>query len=380
MSVCAAVALAVVAVAEGAPHRWGTFALLAGMVLAADRLELYAGRFYDMRIATMPMVAAALLLPPLLVLLCGLVFAAHRLDERLLWRQRIFNGANHALSGFAAWAAASTVLVSSHPSDTRLAVAGVAATAVYVVCAWGLLVAILHLTRDLARSDLEQQLPALLAAEAGLGALGIVVAGLWHDHPVLVPFAILPLVLIWTSLKVSELRLEARIDVKTGLYNARHLRELLFAELERASRYARPLSLLVADLDFLRTINNTYGHLAGDAVLEGIGDVLRRELRATDLAARFGGEEFVIVLPETPPARALQVAERVRRAVEEEPFECGHGVGIVHVTISIGAAAFPTDAADAESLLEAADEAVYTAKRRGRNRVVTASDEYALAL
>jgi two-component system cell cycle response regulator len=115
-------------------------------------------------------------------------------------------------------------------------------------------------------------------------------------------------------------------------------------------------------------------------VLEGIGDVLRRELRATDLAARFGGEEFVIVLPETPPARALQVAERVRRAVEEEPFECGHGVGIVHVTISIGAAAFPTDAADAESLLEAADEAVYTAKRRGRNRVVTASDEYALAL
>jgi diguanylate cyclase (GGDEF)-like protein len=184
----------------------------------------------------------------------------------------------------------------------------------------------------------------------------------------------MPLVLIWTSLKVSELRQEANVDVKTGLFNARHLREALAAELDRASRYERPLSLFVADLDFLREVNNTYGHLAGDAVLAGIGDVLRKELRSTDIPARFGGEEFVVVLPETPPARAVQLADRIRRAVEERVFEGGRGVGPIRVTISIGVAAFPLDASTDEELLDVADVAVYEAKATGRNRVVAAPE------
>jgi diguanylate cyclase (GGDEF)-like protein len=372
---CVGIALTASLSVGGVPQDWGTFALLVGFVLAADRLELYAGRFYDMRIATMPMVAAALLLPPALVLFCGLAFAGHRLGSHLLWRQRLFNGCNHALSGLAAWGAGRVVLDGHALTGARLAVAGIATTVVYILAAWGLLIVILHLTRDLAASDLQQQLPALLAAEFGLGALGIVVAGLWESERVLVPFAILPLVLIWTSLKVSELRLEASVDAKTGLYNARHLREQLAAEIERAARYDRPLSLFVADLDFLREVNNTHGHLAGDAVLEGIGDVLRAELRVTDLAARFGGEEFVILLPETPVSRALQVAERVREAVERRDFECGRGLGSVNITISIGVAAFPADATTAEDLLDAADAAVYAAKARGRNRVEAAAEQ-----
>jgi diguanylate cyclase (GGDEF)-like protein len=376
---CVGIALTASFSAEGVPKDWGTFALLVGFVLAADRLELYAGRFYDMRIATMPMVAAALLLPPTLVLFCGLAFAGHRLGSHLLWRQRLFNGCNHALSGLGAWAVGRALLAGHELAGTRLAVAGIATTVVYILAAWGFLIVILHLSRDLAASDLQQQLPALLAAEFGLGALGIVVAGLWESERVLVPFAILPLVLIWTSLKVSELRLEASVDAKTGLYNARHLREQLTAEIERAGRYDRPLSLFVADLDFLREVNNKYGHLAGDAVLEGIGDVLRAELRATDVAARFGGEEFVILLPETPVARAIQVAERVREAVERRDFECGRGLGSVNVTISIGVAAFPADASTAEDLLDAADAAVYAAKARGRNRVEAAAEQ-ALAI
>jgi diguanylate cyclase (GGDEF)-like protein len=369
----AAAGLFVLAAALGGFSSWITFAFLVVFVVAADRLELYAGRFYDMRIATMPMVAAALLLPAPLAMLCGVAFAVHRWDAQLLLRQRIFNGANHALGGLAAWSVVRAIGPDAAAvGGTRLAVAGVAATTVYVLCTWGLLVAILHLTRDLAFPEMRQQLPAMLAAEAGLGALGIAVAGLWRADAVLVPFAILPLVLIWTSLKVSELRLEANVDAKTGLFNARHLREALAGEIDRATRYQRPLSLLVLDLDFLREVNNTYGHLAGDAVLAGIGDVLREQLRSTDLAARFGGEEFVVLLPETPPARAAQLAERIRAAVADRPFECGRGIGAVNVTVSIGVASFPSDARGGEDLLDAADAAVYEAKARGRNRVETA--------
>jgi diguanylate cyclase (GGDEF)-like protein len=353
---------------------FGTFALLLVFVVAADRIELYTGRSHDLRVATMPMIAAALLLPAPLVMLCGLGFATHRWGKPLQWRQRVFNGCNHALGGLAAWAVVAALPLHDERMGAALAAAGVCASLVYAACTWALLISVLHLTHDLSRAEMREELPAVLSAEIGLGALGIVVAALWRSDAVLVPFAILPLVLIWTSLKVSELRKEATVDVKTGLANARHLREALASELERAARYERPLSVLVADLDFLRDVNNTHGHLAGDAVLAGIGEVLRKELRATDIPARFGGEEFVVVLPETSPARALQLAERVRGAVEEREFESGRAAEPVRVTISIGVAAFPADARTEEALLRAADAAVYDAKARGRNRVVAAAD------
>ena len=353
---------------------WWTFGIIVAMVLAADRLELFVGRFYDMRIATMPMVAAVLLLPASLVMLCGFAFASQRFGAQLLMRQRIFNGCNHALCAVAAWALV-WALGGPDGSDLHLVGVGAAATAVYVLSTWGLLIAILHLTRDLAIADMRRQLPALLAAEAGLGGLGIVIAGLWHDRPVLVPLTVLPLVLIWTALRIGELRQEASVDAKTGLYNARHLRSALDAEIDRAIRYQRPLTLLVADLDFLRKVNNTYGHLAGDAVLAGIGEVLNEQLRTTDLAARFGGEEFVVVLPETPPSRGVQVAERIRRAVAEHAFERGRGLDPIYVTVSIGLASFPADATTADELLNAADEAVYKAKAEGRNCVIVATDQ-----
>jgi diguanylate cyclase (GGDEF)-like protein len=351
---------------------WVSFLVLLLLVVLTDRIELYAGRSHDLRVATMPMIAAALLLPPAFVMICGFAFSVHSWGAPLMWRQRIFNGCNHALSGLAGWGVVH-VLPFQHQTGFGLAAAGTAATVVYALATWGLLVSILHLTRDLSLAEMRTELPAVLSAEGGLGALGIVIAGLWRADPVLVPVAILPLILIWTSLKVTELRQEASVDSKTSLFNARKLRESLAAELERAARYERPLSVLVADLDFLREINNKHGHLAGDNVIAGIGDVLRKTLRSTDIASRFGGEEFVVVLPETPPERALQLADRVRRAVAEQPFDTGRDGEAVHVTISIGVAAFPTDATTDEELLEAADAAVYDAKARGRNRVSTAA-------
>ena len=115
--------------------------------------------------------------------------------------------------------------------------------------------------------------------------------------------------------------MEARVDPKTGLFNARHFAAALADELTRAQRFERPLSLMMADLDLLRDINNNFGHLAGDAVLRGIADVFREELRHYDIPARFGGEEFSILLPETTPEQALEIAERIRRALAAARFE-----------------------------------------------------------
>ena len=135
------------------------------------------------------------------------------------------------------------------------------------------------------------------------------------------------------------------------------------------------MSLIMADLDLLREINNTYGHLAGDAVLKGIAEVFRAELRHYDVPARFGGEEFSILLPETPPEQALEIAERIRRAVAERLFDVETSSEPIRATVSIGVAGYPKDAQDPNALIHQADLAVYRAKLQGRNRVLGASSE-----
>src|SRR5438046_7747278 len=131
----------------------------------------------------------------------------------------------------------------------------------------------------------------------------------------------------------------------------------------------------MADLDLLREINNNYGHLAGDAVLKGIADVFRQQLRHYDIPARFGGEEFSILLPETPPEQAMEIAERIRRAVAEREFEVETAAEPIRATVSLGVAGFPKDGLDANELIHQADLAVYRGKLQGRNRVVGASTE-----
>jgi diguanylate cyclase (GGDEF)-like protein/putative nucleotidyltransferase with HDIG domain len=150
-------------------------------------------------------------------------------------------------------------------------------------------------------------------------------------------------------------------------------------ELGRAQRFQRPLSLIMADLDLLRDINNTYGHLAGDAVLRGISEVFRQQLRHYDVPARFGGEEFSILLPETPPDQAYEIADRIRRAVAARLFEVETSSEPIRATISMGVAGFPRDGNDMNELVHQADLAVYRAKLQGRNRVLDASDEPLLA-
>src|SRR5690606_28673654 len=176
----------------------------------------------------------------------------------------------------------------------------------------------------------------------------------------------------------DALREQSIRDPLTGLYNRRYLEESLKRELLRAVRMTRRrsgLAVLMIDVDHFKRFNDEHGHEAGDLVLGSIGSRLRRVVRASDIASRFGGEEFVVVLPEVTPARALARAEQIRVAVEAKRLvHCG--APLPPVTVSIGVAMYPQHGDSVEALLRAADLALYGAKRDGRNQVrcVTAEE------
>ncbi len=157
-------------------------------------------------------------------------------------------------------------------------------------------------------------------------------------------------------------------DGLTGLFNYRHFNEILNRETEEARRHGRPLSLIMADLDYFKDYNDAYGHQTGDRLLQMIADVLRAAVREIDYVARYGGEEFAVILPDSDREGALRVAERIRSQLHQ--WQVPHAsspLGVV--TLSLGVASLPADAESADRLLTRADAALYDAKHRGRNRV-----------
>ncbi|MCR4391725.1 MAG: GGDEF domain-containing protein, partial [Candidatus Acetothermia bacterium] len=161
----------------------------------------------------------------------------------------------------------------------------------------------------------------------------------------------------------AELREQAIRDPLTGLYNRRFLSEVLAQELERARRYGRPLALVMGDVDSFKAINDRYGHVAGDQALQRVARVLQSTVRASDYVVRYGGEEFVVVLPETDEAGAEEAMARITQALVEMPEE-------PRATLSLGAAVWhpgEAPAASVEDLLRRADEMLYTMKRRHRD-------------
>jgi diguanylate cyclase (GGDEF)-like protein/putative nucleotidyltransferase with HDIG domain len=359
-------------------NHWVAFFILGSAAATAQLFRVQTPRDQAYHTAIVFVIAAAFLLPPELVALMGIVqHIPEWLKIRYRWYLQTFNICNYVLASMAVWFLAHHIMGWNAISDRtlRVAVAGLVCSVVFVTINHTVLAGMLHFARG--HTLRETGLFGLehFSTDLVLAALGVAVFAFWEWNPWLIPFAVAPLVLVHRSLAVPQLQAEARIDPKTGLFNARHFAAALSEEIGRAQRFERPMSLMMADLDLLRDINNSYGHLAGDAVLRGIADVFRAQLRHYDVPARFGGEEFSILLPETPPEQAMEIAERIRRAVAQRTFEVETSSEPIRATVSIGVAGYPKDGTDANELIHQADLAVYRAKLQGRNRVLSASSE-----
>ena len=373
-AVAAAAVLGTVLLALGAERghgNWITFGVLAAGAAFAQLFAVRTTHDQVYHTTIVFIVAAALLLPPeLIAAVCIVQHLPEWIKERYPWYIQGFNIANYVAGAVAASAAAGVVLRSETvTASPRGLTAGVVAAVVFVTLNHALLAVMLRLARGHRIRETGLFSVPAVATDFVLAALGMGFAAWWEYNPWFLPLAIAPLALVQRSLSVPRLEAEARLDAKTGLYNARHLEIVLREELERAKRFKRPLALILADLDLLRDVNNTHGHLAGDVVLRGVADVFREELRAYDIAARFGGEEFAIVLPETSLERAGEIADQIRRAVSETRFEAPGSGKPIRATLSIGVAAFPETASTADTLLHEADIALYTSKSNGRNLV-----------
>jgi diguanylate cyclase (GGDEF)-like protein len=176
------------------------------------------------------------------------------------------------------------------------------------------------------------------------------------------------------ALKLGEtleaLRQHATRDQLTGLLNRREFDRIMAEEAERSRRFGHPLALVMVDIDHFKAVNDTHGHLAGDAVLREVAKTLTAQLRTVDRVARIGGEEFALVLVQTGRSAATEVAQRVVKAVAASPVMIESGVSL-RLTISAGLAVLPEDVSWLELLIGAADRSLYAAKRGGRNRVMT---------
>ena len=226
-------------------------------------------------------------------------------------------------------------------------------------------------------ADQELSREALQAdfAEFDLGVLITVVVAV---NPVLAVFAVPSVLLARRFIMHAQLLAQSRIDTKTGLLNASTWEREATVEIARAVRTGSPLALALVDIDHFKTVNDTYGHLVGDKALRAVTDALRGKLRNYDLAGRFGGEEFVILLPQTHEYDALGVAERLRAhiAAMAIPVDDSDPAGrSVTLTISVGVAALDGERRELTDMLAAADSALYYAKETGRNKthVITAT-------
>jgi diguanylate cyclase (GGDEF)-like protein len=204
---------------------------------------------------------------------------------------------------------------------------------------------VLNLTRPLANAFSQQEI-RLAEAVSAQAALSIANARLYQE-----------------TLELSF------TDSLTGVANRRQLFLRLDQELSRSVRFGDPLTVLMLDLDLFKQINDQHGHTVGDGVLRAVAAVLKRNLRKVDLLARYGGEEFCVLLPRAAKPEALEVAEKLRRAVAAASLPGPEKDKPLSVTISIGVASLGTDAADSAGLVEKADAALYEAKRLGRDRV-----------
>jgi diguanylate cyclase (GGDEF)-like protein len=184
-------------------------------------------------------------------------------------------------------------------------------------------------------------------------------------------------------IKLNTLEQESITDPLMGIFNRRYLERRLKEERLRSQRCSQPLSILLLDIDNFKDINDTYGHQSGDFILEKLGQLMLDSVRESDMIARYGGDEILVILPNTHDSEAFLFAERLRQIVEnyeiELPGKRGERQSLINITVSIGVAAFNQLTMDCHSLVESVDKALYRAKDNGRNMVIVSDDTFDLA-
>jgi len=343
------------------------------------------GVFTDLQAAwTLPMV---LLLPPVFAILAPfpLTAALQLVVTRAPLHRRLFSAAATGISNLLAWfvfhavsGAAGSMSTGSAPEQwlhhpVRSVAAGLLAAVVVMTANKALVFVAVRLSSPEARLRefiVDREARVLDAVE---GCCGLLVTLVVVIDPWLALVAIPPMMMLQRSILHGQLTAAARIDAKTGLLNATTWNREAERHIAASLRSKIPLGVILFDLDHFKSVNDQYGHLIGDRVLRSVADCMSAEIRSYDVAGRFGGEEFVLLLPGAGPVRSLAVAERLRRQLDVQAVATDDGRA-VHVTMSAGVAVFGIDGTDLTDLLAAADAALYRAKAAGRNQVHRASD------
>lgn len=354
-----------------------TLLVLIGLAVYGQSLEVKYGRdsYYPHFV---PFFAALLLLPPIAFMIVVIVpHLMEWLKKRLEgnpypWYIQPFNIASHIIAGFAAqrvfFALGGTF--SEFTLQTTLG-ALVPTLIVYLIINHFLIGQALFLARGLAWTESGVLEIEALTTESFMMSIGYIAALLWMLTPWLLFLVLAPFFFFQRVFKLPQLEKQSQTDGKTGLWNTRHFEECLKEELTRAQHHNQPLAIIMGDLDLLRNINNSYGHLAGDAVIAGIAQIIMQTVRKEDVACRFGGEEYAILLSNTDHATAAKVAERIRQTIENTSFPIIGSPTPIRATMSLGLACFPEDGTTGNALIHEADVALYQAKVQGRNRVVS---------
>ncbi len=343
--------------AEISGDEWLAFGVLLPIIAAVHLVGAERQKHQGSHLSLAPIFAAALILPPALAALTiAVAFVPESLRSRPRWYIVVFNLANFVGPMLLARAAFDALRGSS---GQDWALGALVAIGIFLTVHYGVLAVMLRFARGVRVADTIRVDCVLI--DAGLVSLGALAAALWEVNQALVVLTLLPLALAYRSLAIPGLVEATRVEPKTGLYNMRHFTAVVSQELERAKRFERPLSVLMVDVDHLRAINTAHGHLAGDQALKNVAEAIGKATREYDIGARFGGDEFCVLLPETDLAGALVVADRIRAFVEmaSDP----------RITVSVGVAAHQGVDQTPEDLVGLADRAAYRAKFSGRNSV-----------
>jgi diguanylate cyclase (GGDEF)-like protein len=383
-----AVLLAVVAVqATAEVEGTGRFAVLAvGAMLhleaarGIERLrEVAAEGVAYVNLKAMWNFAAVLLLPPVLAVALVILTYTHcwlRVTRRTAVYRKVFSAATIVLAGAAALAVLAAIdppRLLGLPEGPLGLFAMLAAASVFWLVNHGLVVGAILLSQPGARIRTALGDPSDQLVLAGSIGLGVAIASLMSRGSWLVVVLLVSVLALHRAVLVPQFRNASRHDPKTGLANAVFWHEMAGKELTRSTRTGTPLGILMIDIDHFKALNDRHGHLAGDEVLKAVSRALEREMRPYDLAGRFGGEEFVLLLPGVGLGEVGYVAERIRDRIsglavpvvglDGEPAQLGS------ISVSVGAAVSPADAVELDRLLLAADTALLDAKEAGRNQV-----------